>query len=112
MPFLLSRGARNVPTEVQRWQYFLLKQGITEVGGIDADFGLNTEKATSLFQTKVGLPKTGKLDSATLDVAKGWCGRWYDPWTGAWLGDVTFRSRVEVPAFSRDIALLAHHRCD
>ena len=71
MPFLLSRGARNVPTEVQRWQYFLLKQGITEVGGIDADFGLNTEKATSLFQTKVGLPKTGKLDSATLDVAKG-----------------------------------------
>ena len=69
MPFLLSRGAKNVPTEVQRWQYFLLRQGINQVGSIDADFGLNTEKATSLFQVKTGLPNTGKLDSATLGVA-------------------------------------------
>jgi len=70
MPFLLSRGAKNIATEVQRWQYFLLKQGISEVGSIDADFGPGTEKATSLFQVKRGLPNTGKLDKATLDLAQ------------------------------------------
>jgi hypothetical protein len=35
MPFLLSRGGKNVPAEVQRWQYFLLKKGFTQV---DAGF--------------------------------------------------------------------------
>lgn len=70
MAFLLSRGGRNVPTEVQRWQYFLRKQDIPEVGQIDADFGINTEKGTVLFQTKFGIPKSGKLDSKTLDVAR------------------------------------------
>ena len=51
-------------------QYFLLKQDITQVGSIDADFGINTERATSIFQFKMGLPNTGKLDRPTLDVAE------------------------------------------
>ena len=70
MPFLLSRGGQNVPAEVQRWQYFLLKQGISQVGSIDSDFGRNTELATELFQTRSGISVTGKLDSRTLDVAQ------------------------------------------
>jgi len=70
MPFLLSRGGRNISTEVQRWQYFLRKQGITQVGSIDADFGINTETATSIFQLRMGLPNTKKLDRPTLDVAE------------------------------------------
>lgn len=70
MPFLLSRGGNNVAAEVQRWQYFLLKQGITQVGAIDGGFGMNTETATTLFQTRNGIPTSGKLDSRTLDVAE------------------------------------------
>lgn len=46
----------------------------------------------------------------TLGDGKRWCGRWYDPWTGAWLGDVEIRGSVPVPTFSRDIALRAE-RC-
>jgi hypothetical protein len=46
-----------------------------------------------------------------LDDGKRWCGRWYDPWTGAWLGDVEFRGSVPVPPFSRDVALRADRRC-
>jgi len=30
MPFFLKRGGNNVPLEVQRWQYFLLKQNIPQ----------------------------------------------------------------------------------
>ena len=37
MPFPLTRGDANVLAEVQRWQYFLLKQGFPIVGSIDAD---------------------------------------------------------------------------
>lgn len=70
MPFLLSRGGNNVPAEVQRWQYFLRKQGIAQVGVIDGGFGMNTETATKLFQTRSGVPVTGKLDARTLDVAQ------------------------------------------
>jgi hypothetical protein len=66
MPFLLSRGGRNVPAEVQRWQYFLLKQGINQVGSIDSDFGQNTETATKFFQVSVGLQASGKVTEATL----------------------------------------------
>jgi hypothetical protein len=51
------------------------------------------------------------VEDATLEVPGRWCGRWYDTWTGAWLEEVTFRNRVPVPPFSRDVALLAHHRC-
>ena len=51
------------------------------------------------------------IEDASLAVAKQWCGRWYDPWTGTWLGEVTFRDHVPVPAFSRDIALFATRRC-
>src|SRR5262245_44166780 len=32
MPFLLKRGGANVPLEVQRWQYFLLKNNIAQTG--------------------------------------------------------------------------------
>lgn len=70
MPFLLSRGGNNVAAEVQRWQYFLLRQGIPQVGVIDGGFGMNTETATWLFQTRHGIPTTGKLDARTLDVAQ------------------------------------------
>jgi D-alanyl-D-alanine carboxypeptidase len=69
MPFPLSRGGRNVPAEVQRWQYFLLKQGIPQVGQIDADFGINTETATKFFQVKSGIPANGKVDDRTLQKA-------------------------------------------
>jgi len=70
MPFLLSRGAKNVPAEVQRWQYFLLKQGIPQVGSIDADFGLNTETATKFFQVKSGMTANGKVDERTIQKAQ------------------------------------------
>lgn len=69
MPFTLSRGGANVPAEVQRWQYFLLKQGINQVGSIDAGFGMMTEKATQAFQNREHLTSSGKVDTATLQRA-------------------------------------------
>lgn len=69
MPFLLARGGANVPAEVQRWQYFLLKQGINQVGSIDADFGMKTEMATQFFQVREGLNTNGKADAKTLGRA-------------------------------------------
>ena len=69
MPFHLSRGGTNVPAEVQRWQYFLRKQGIDEAGSIDADFGLKTETATRLFQQQHGVSATGRVEDATLQKA-------------------------------------------
>ena len=70
MPFKLSRGGNNVPAEVQRWQYFLRRQGIDQVGAIDADFGLNTERATKFFQVTHGLSVTGKVNESTLAKAE------------------------------------------
>lgn len=70
MPFQLSRGGANVPAEVQRWQYFLRKQGIGQVGGIDADFGQKTETATRFFQVSHGLSSTGKVNERTLARAE------------------------------------------
>jgi hypothetical protein len=70
MAFQLSRGGANVPAEVQRWQYFLRRQGLTQVGSIDADFGLNTEKATRFFQVSHGISATGKVNAATLAKAE------------------------------------------
>lgn len=69
MTFLLSRTGKNVPAEVQRWQYFLRRQGITQVGTVDADFGVKSETATRIFQMTKGLTQTGKLDRNTLDAA-------------------------------------------
>jgi len=69
MPFLLARGADNLPAEVQRWQYFLLRQGFPQVGRIDASFGMKTELATRFFQTKAGLATSGALDIATIQAA-------------------------------------------
>jgi hypothetical protein len=69
MPFLLSRGGKNIPAEVQRWQYFLLRQKINQVGSIDADFGLNTEMGTKFFQVREGLNASGKADAKTLERA-------------------------------------------
>ena len=71
MPFLLQRGGRNMPLEVQRWQYFLLRNKITQAGAIDAQFGAKTEEATKVFQVQHSLRVTGQLDEATLEVAQG-----------------------------------------
>lgn len=70
MPFRLSRGGNNVVAEVQRWQYFLLRQNIPQVGKVDADFGSKTEEATKIFQLRENLSTNGKLDAATLNVAQ------------------------------------------
>src|SRR5262245_9266604 len=71
VPFLLARGAKNIVTEVQRWQYFLLvKRGISMVGSVDGGFGSQTEQATKIFQTQSVIPTTGKLDLATLNAAQ------------------------------------------
>lgn len=69
MAFQLTRGGANVPAEVQRWQYFLRRQGIPQVGAIDADFGLNTETGTKFFQVQHGVSATGKVTAATLAAA-------------------------------------------
>lgn len=69
MAILLARGAKNIPAEVQRWQYFLLKHHVPQVGKIDADFGLATETATKIFQLQAGTKQTGKLDAKTHDAA-------------------------------------------
>jgi D-alanyl-D-alanine carboxypeptidase/Putative peptidoglycan binding domain len=70
MAFPLSRGGRNVPAEVQRWQYFLLKQGIPQVGSIDSDFGMKTETATKFFQVSHGITANGKVNDRTLQKAE------------------------------------------
>jgi hypothetical protein len=69
MPFTLSRGGANVPAEVQRWQYFLRRQGIDQAGSIDGDFGMNTEMATKFFQVREGITASGKADANTLQRA-------------------------------------------
>lgn len=69
MAIFLARGAKNIPAEVQRWQYFLLKQQIPQVGKIDADFGLATEMATKIFQLHTIVKQTGKLDADTHNAA-------------------------------------------
>ena len=69
MPFLLQRGGKNVPLEVQRWQYFLLKQNVPQVGIIDAQFGAKLEDATKIFQIQHNLKPTGRLDQPTLATA-------------------------------------------
>ena len=70
MPFTLSRSGRgNVPAEVQRWQYFLRRQGVPQAGNIDGQFGLKTEAGTKIFQLGAGLPVNGKVDVRTLEKA-------------------------------------------
>jgi len=70
MPFLLQRGGKNVPLEVQRWQYFLLKSKIPQAGLIDAQFGAKTAAATKIFQIQHALKPTGRLDAVTLQAAE------------------------------------------
>ncbi len=69
--FKLSRNGSNVPAEVQRWQYFLLKQKIPQVGIIDASFGKNTEEGTKIFQMQNGLIAHGRVGKNTLEKAAG-----------------------------------------
>lgn len=69
MPIYLARGAKTIPAEVQRWQYFLLRQGFPQVGSLDADFGMKTEQATKFFQVRSGIAATGKLDARTHTAA-------------------------------------------
>ncbi len=59
-----------MPLEVQRWQYFLLKNRIPQAGLIDAQFGAKTEEATKIFQIQHALKPTGRLDSVTLQAAE------------------------------------------
>jgi hypothetical protein len=68
--FLLERGGRNLPLEVQRWQYFLRKRGFAEAGAVDGFYGGQTVTATTLFQRQHGVPLTGKLDLPTLEAAR------------------------------------------
>jgi hypothetical protein len=70
MPFKLSRGGQNVIAEVQRWQYFLLRIGINQVGKLDGEFGRITEVATQFFQVQSGLTANGKVNDATLEKAR------------------------------------------
>jgi len=70
MPFMLARGQPNVTTEVQRWQFFLHRRGIGEVGALDGQFGQATERATTVFQRMHLLQESGKLDAATLSTAQ------------------------------------------
>ena len=70
MPFTLSRsGPGNVPAEVQRWQYFLRRQRIPQIGNIDGQFGIKTEGATKIFQLGAGVAVSGKVDVRTLEKA-------------------------------------------
>lgn len=68
--FKLSIAGNNVPAEVQRWQYFLLKNGITQTGIIDAQFGKKTELATKIFQMQQGITAHGRVGKATLRAAE------------------------------------------
>lgn len=70
MAFLLSKGGNNIAAEVQRWQYFLLRRGISQIGRIDSDFGSKTEEATKIFQLQQQLTVNGKVNAATLNAAK------------------------------------------
>jgi hypothetical protein len=70
MPFKLSRGGPNVIAEVQRWQYFLHRIDIGQVGLIDGDFGIKTETATKFFQVQSGLTANGKVNEQTLEKAQ------------------------------------------
>lgn len=70
MPFKLSRNGLNVIAEVQRWQYFLLRNGISQSGSLDGDFGIKTETGTKIFQVQAGIPATGKVNEATLAKAR------------------------------------------
>jgi hypothetical protein len=70
MPFKLSRGGPNVIADVQRWQYFLRRMGISQAGLIDGDFGLKTETATKFFQVQSGLSSNGKVNDQTLQKAQ------------------------------------------
>ncbi|MEP2706517.1 MAG: M15 family metallopeptidase [Roseibium sp.] len=67
--FKLSRSGKNVIAEVQRWQYFLLSNGVTQVGKLDGQFGANTESGTKIFQLQHGLSVNGRADENTLKMA-------------------------------------------
>jgi len=67
--FKLSRSGKNVIAEVQRWQYFLLTNGVSQVGTLDGQFGTNTESGTKIFQMQNGLPVNGLADKKTLNKA-------------------------------------------
>ena len=62
----LHRGSKG--PEVLKYQQALVKLGHS-VGtkGPDSDFGPTTEHSVGLFQSKNGLPKTGRIDKATGD---------------------------------------------
>ena len=67
--FTLSRSGQNVIGEVQRWQFFLLSNGVSQVGKLDGQFGPNTESGTKIFQMSNGLSVNGEADKETLKKA-------------------------------------------
>lgn len=54
---------------VERWQIFLIGQGLGEVGATDGKFGEKTRKATIEFQKRFGLEPDGKVGNKTLGRA-------------------------------------------
>ena len=67
--FELSRFGKNVTAEIQRWQFFLLRNSIPQAGILDGIFGANTEIGTKIFQMKYGLKESGRVDETTLGKA-------------------------------------------
>ena len=70
MAFFLKRGGSNNTLEVQRWQYFLLRNNFSQVGNIDGQFGLKTEQATKFFQVQQNIEATGEFDAKTRSAAR------------------------------------------
>ncbi len=63
---LLSVGSRGEAVKAMQKQ--LIAVGIAVFGGADGVFGSATQSSLKQFQTRVGLPVTGVLDSATQDA--------------------------------------------
>lgn len=71
MAIILRRGdPQNIASEVQRWQYFLLRKGYTDNRRVDGDFGSKTQDATVRFQRDHGLLQSSELDTTTIEKAK------------------------------------------
>jgi peptidoglycan hydrolase-like protein with peptidoglycan-binding domain len=65
MAGLIGLGIGNMGTKVTQVQQALLAAGIRLPGGADGNFGPATASALNQFQTRNGLPVTGRVDEAT-----------------------------------------------
>jgi hypothetical protein len=68
----LKKGLRDTSGKgpVSEVQTLLRKHGYTLPGGVDGDFGEDTEKAVREFQKNNGLPESGEVDEATLKLLR------------------------------------------